>query len=122
MEIRCKISTMSDSDSRWHYVDLTEFFLQLPNISIFLLKANLFPPVQVLNDFLSIGSIDLGMGGYFEWEPVNLEKLEYDDLVLGLETNLNTKINIEVSLENAQTYAIWYSLAIGFLKGSTKRV
>ena len=59
---------------------LTEFLLDIP----YLLDRGVIPPFHVLNEVLSNGGNNGGMGPGTTWRRFTLQETEYGELVMGL--------------------------------------
>lgn len=50
----------------------------------YLLVSGVIPPLSVLNDVLATGQRDAGMSGGAQWEPLQLDAADWDELRAGL--------------------------------------
>lgn len=56
---------------------LDEFLISLPH----LLYMGYIPPLNIINLFLALGIDEAGMSGGAEWEPFDIDKKEYEEIL-----------------------------------------
>ena len=66
------------------------------------------PPLHVINEKLSKGNYDAGMGGGSEWKPLEITKKEYEELVEYLVTNPAHDIVEDKELWEKPNYKKWH--------------
>ena len=92
----------------WEHAPLDEFLLTAP-LFIYELKAfGVIPPLHVLNEKLSVGKYDAGMGGACDWKPFEINSDEYNELVLELTTNPEYKIIEDEELKDKSNFGKWH--------------
>ncbi|MEL6360166.1 MAG: hypothetical protein AAFR21_03715 [Pseudomonadota bacterium] len=83
----------------------------------YLFMGNPVPPLRVVNDLLSRGISDLGMGGGAEWDPFGIEEPEYASFLDFLDTpegkkkfNRQEKVRLATpptKVNTIETYSVW---------------
>ena len=71
----------------WEHALLDEFLLVTPVFVYELKRFGVIPPIHIMNEILSTGEYDAGMGGACEWRSFEISFNEYEELVLELKTN-----------------------------------
>ena len=101
-----------DANPSWEYASLVDFLLTTP-LFVYELKAfGVIPPLHVLNEKLSSGTYDAGMGGACDWKPLEIDMDEYNELVMELTTNPNYEITVDEELEEKPNFAKWHDALI----------
>jgi len=95
-------------EASWAHATLAEFLLISPLFAYELKAFGVIPPLHIFNEKLSKGSYDAGMGGGSEWEPFELSKEEYKELVENLVTNPDYDISEDRELWEKPNYKKWH--------------
>lgn len=108
-DIRFKIiaATGSDTAGPWEYSPLDKFLLNTPLFGYELTGSGVIPPLHILNECMSKGSFNFGMGGGAEWKSFELTDKEYQELVKALTTNTEFNIIEDEELYNKKTRKKW---------------
>lgn len=92
----------------WEHATLDMFLLTAP-LFIYELKVfGVIPPLRILNEKLSIGRYDAGMGGACDWRSFEIDVEEYNELVMELTTNPNYKIITDEELDEKPNFKKWH--------------
>ena len=95
-------------EAPWEHASLAEFLLISP-LFVYELKAfGVIPPLHVINEKLSEGNYDAGMGGGSEWKPFEISKEEYEELIEHLVTNPEHEIVEDKELWDKPNYKKWH--------------
>ena len=95
-------------EAPWEYAKLVEFLLISPIFAYELKAFGVIPPLHVINEVLSKGSYDAGMGGGSEWKAFEISKEEYIELVEHLLTNPEHDIVEDRDLWEKSNYKKWH--------------
>jgi hypothetical protein len=99
---------MGDARPSWEHASLGEFLLATP-VFVYELKAfGVIPPIHVLNEILTTGKYNAGMGGACEWRSFEINADEYAELVLELTTNPNHEIIEDEELKEKKDFRKWH--------------
>lgn len=92
----------------WEHASLDEFLLETP-VFVYELKVfGVIPPIHILNEILTTGKYDAGMGGACEWRPFEINMSEYAELVLELTTNPDHIIIEDEELKKKLNFRKWH--------------
>ena len=91
----------------WEYAPLAQFLLDSPLFSYELRAFGVIPPLHILNERLSSGNHDAGMGGACDWKPFELDLDEYQSLLSELLTNPEFNITEDEELKEKPNYKKW---------------
>ena len=91
----------------WEYVPLAQFLLDSPLFSYELRAFGVMPPLHILNEKLSEGNHDAGMGSACEWKPFEVDLNEYQSLLGELLTNPEFDIAEDDELKEKPNYKKW---------------
>ena len=108
-DIRFKnFAATSPRKATWQHSTLDEFLLISPLFVYELKVFGVIPPLHVINEKLSKGNYDAGMGGCSEWKPFEITKEEYEELVEYLVTNPAHDIVEDKELWEKPNYKKWH--------------
>ena len=81
---------------------LIEFFKAIP----YFFSSHYFPSLEVLNNFLNSGCSEHGMSGGVTWNPCQLTKEDYEELITELKLTFPTLI-FAISPKWVKNYSEW---------------
>jgi len=94
-------------EAQWEHAPLDVFLLSAPMFVYELSLFSVIPPIHVLNEIMSLGMHEAGMGGGAEWKPFKITQEEYTELVESLTTNPEYKIVEDRELWEKPNYKEW---------------
>lgn len=119
-DIRFKNYAASNpGEAQWEHAPLDVFLLSTPMFVYELSLFGVIPPIHVLNEIMSLGKHDAGMGGGAEWKPFKITEEEYTKLVESLIANPEYKIIEDRELWEKPNYKKWHG---ALLSTHTKKV
>ena len=101
-----------DAKPSWEHATLNKFLLSTPLFTYELKLFGVIPPIHVLNEKLSIGTHDAGMGGACDRRPFEIDTDKYDGLVMELTTIPNFNIIEGEELKEKSNFNKWHGALI----------
>ena len=89
---------------------LENFLVDNPPCGLLISRGHMFPPLSALNELLSKGKYDAGMGGAWEWTPFQITAAEHSALKQKTEKLL--EVNLSGCLDETMSFKKWRSYAL----------